>query len=69
MFNKVNPKDSGESVGLTDEDLDYIFRVRDSLADGKEFNALLMNYDLSDYPILNIFSVEFFNKLLRLKSK
>ena len=69
MYSKPDPANNNESVALTDEDLQLIKKVRDSIGDGKEFDAFLMNYDLSDYPILNVFSVEFFNKLLRLKSK
>ena len=69
MYDKTNPDNKSEAVALTDEDLKYIKRVRDSLGNGKEFEAFLMNYDLADYPILNLFSVEFFDKFMNLKSK
>jgi len=46
----------------------YIANVREALGEAKEFKTFLLNYDLSEYPILNLFSADFVNKILKFKS-
>lgn len=46
----------------------YIANVREALGEAKEFKTFLLNYDLSEYPILNLFSADFVDKILKFKS-
>jgi hypothetical protein len=56
------------SVILTDTDLRNIKDVRDALGEATEFEYLVKNYDLGDFSILNLFSVDFVDRILSFNS-
>jgi hypothetical protein len=56
-----------KSIELTNKDLSDIEKVRESLGEQEAFRAKFADYNLQEYPILEMFSSEFFNRTMKFK--